>query len=225
METVHLETKVCKREEMSNIWICHRDQICWRKAYIKEMRLITVGRTFLLILLMGSVQPQRKLVLRPNSRNWSFLIINSSLPLKMTLSRWTESGSLENLFLSTSVRSWFSKMKKSFCTQMCSVLFQNAPHGCLSLLTAAMEQNFFKKKNTKKTQKLLSLQFWRNWNWLPSFLGRRDCQWVCQRKRAMGLLSAIQCSDNIHLLRHKLKISENRLYSDISSLISLPHHY
>lgn len=146
METVHLETKVCKREEMRNIWICHRDQICWRKA-CKEMRLITVGRTFLLILLMGSVQPQRKLVLRPNSRNWSFLIINSSLPLIMILSRWTESVSLENLFLSTSVRSWFSKMKKSFCTQMCGVLSQNAPHGCLSLLTAAMEQNFFKKKN------------------------------------------------------------------------------
>lgn len=147
----------------------------------------------------------------------------------MILSRWTESVSLENLFLSTSgwcaVRLWFSKMKKSFCTQMCSVLFQNAPHGCLSLLTAAMEQNFF-KKTKKKQKKMLSLQFWRNWNWLPSFLGRRDCQWICQRKRAMGLLSAIQCSDNIHLLRHKLKIvSENRLYSDISSLISLPHHY
>lgn len=150
VETVHLQNKFCKWDKMSNIWVCQRDQICRRKASIKDVRPITVGQTFLLILLIGSVQLQRKLVLQPNSRMERVqsvsLIMNGSPTLIMILSLWTESVTFENLFLSTSVRLWFSKMKKCFCTQMWSVLFQNAPHRCLSLLSVATEQNLSKKK-------------------------------------------------------------------------------
>lgn len=95
VETVHLQTKIASERRWATSGTWYRDQICRRKASVKEIPLITVGQTSLLIMLRGSMQPQRKLG----------LVINGSLP---------------------------------------SLMLQNAPRGCLWLLTAAMEQNLKK---------------------------------------------------------------------------------
>lgn len=62
--------------------------------------LIAVDRdSLLLIVLIGSVQAQRKLLLRPSSIFQVVgLFISSLPPMIMITSRWTESVSFENLF-------------------------------------------------------------------------------------------------------------------------------